>query len=172
VSLGSSTIQFHHSIGSRCACACWEAGFSSQSGDRACVYYRRAAFCCAFFWTKGLMAKVIYKEMIFIYGGKCLSHKAVHNWVEKLPLYWQTFRWWRRIWNGGTDVAETIVKRLLCGGNLPGGKGRPALKADTLPTSVSRLFSKYGSLDVSIPYGPSWSATGITLLFIPYLVYW
>jgi hypothetical protein len=26
----------------------------------------------------------MHKEMFTIYGKKCLSHKAVHNWVEKL----------------------------------------------------------------------------------------
>jgi hypothetical protein len=34
VSLGSSTVQFQDSLGSRRACACLEAGFSSQNGDR------------------------------------------------------------------------------------------------------------------------------------------
>jgi hypothetical protein len=33
VSLGSSTVQLHDSLGSRCACS--EGGFSSQNGDRA-----------------------------------------------------------------------------------------------------------------------------------------
>jgi hypothetical protein len=47
------------------------------------VYCRRAAFCCAFLWTKGLNAKDIHKEMFPVYGGKCLSRKAVHSWVEK-----------------------------------------------------------------------------------------
>jgi hypothetical protein len=28
--------------------------------------------------------------------------------------WWQTFRWWRRGWNGGAEVAETTVKRLIC----------------------------------------------------------
>jgi hypothetical protein len=36
-----------------------------------------------FLWAKGLNAKDINKEMFLVYGGKCLSHKAVHNWVEK-----------------------------------------------------------------------------------------
>jgi hypothetical protein len=39
------------------------------------------------------------------------------------------------------------------------GEGRPSRKADNLTV-------KYGSLDVSQPYGPSWSVTGIVLLFI------
>jgi hypothetical protein len=33
---------------------------------------------------KVLNAKDIHKEMFHINGGKCLSRKAVHNWVEKL----------------------------------------------------------------------------------------
>jgi hypothetical protein len=39
-------------------------------------------FCCALLWAKGPNAKVIHKEMFPIYGGKCLSRKAVHNWVK------------------------------------------------------------------------------------------
>jgi hypothetical protein len=35
VSLGSSTVQLHNSLGSRRACPCSEAGFSGQNGDRA-----------------------------------------------------------------------------------------------------------------------------------------
>jgi hypothetical protein len=38
-----------------------------------------------FLWPKGLNAKDIYKEMFPVYGGKCLSRKAIHNW-------WQKFR--------------------------------------------------------------------------------
>jgi hypothetical protein len=30
-----------------------------------------------------LIAKGIHKEMFPVYCGKCLSPKAVHNWVEK-----------------------------------------------------------------------------------------
>jgi hypothetical protein len=36
-----------------------------------------------FLWAKGLNAKDIHKEMFPLYGGKCLSRKAVHNWFEK-----------------------------------------------------------------------------------------
>jgi hypothetical protein len=36
-----------------------------------------------FLWAKGLSVKNIHKEMFSVYGGKCLSRKAVHNWVEK-----------------------------------------------------------------------------------------
>jgi hypothetical protein len=34
-------------------------------------------------WAKGLNAKDIHKEMFPVCGGKCLSCKAVHNWVKK-----------------------------------------------------------------------------------------
>jgi hypothetical protein len=30
-----------------------------------------------------MQTKDIHKEMFPVYGGKCLSRKAVHNWVEK-----------------------------------------------------------------------------------------
>jgi hypothetical protein len=31
----------------------------------------------------GFDAEDIHKEMFPVYSGKCLSHKAFHNWVEK-----------------------------------------------------------------------------------------
>jgi hypothetical protein len=34
-------------------------------------------------WAKGLNAQNIHKEMFPVYGGKCLSRKAVHNCVQK-----------------------------------------------------------------------------------------
>jgi hypothetical protein len=37
-----------------------------------------------FLWAKGFNAKNIHTEMFPLYGGKCLSRKVVHNWVEKL----------------------------------------------------------------------------------------
>jgi hypothetical protein len=39
---------------------------------------------CIFLWAKGLNAKDIHKEMFSVCGGKCLSRKAVHNWIEKV----------------------------------------------------------------------------------------
>jgi hypothetical protein len=36
-----------------------------------------------FLLTKGLNEKYIHKETFPVYGGKCLSRKAVHIWVEK-----------------------------------------------------------------------------------------
>jgi hypothetical protein len=40
-----------------------------------------------FLWAKGLNAKDIHKEMFPVYGGKCLSRKALHNCVEKRDRY-------------------------------------------------------------------------------------
>jgi hypothetical protein len=36
----------------------------------------------SFLWAKGHNAKDIHKETFHVYGGKCLSRKTVHNWVE------------------------------------------------------------------------------------------
>ena len=36
-----------------------------------------------FLWAKGRPSKDIHKEMLSVYGERCLSHKAVRNWVEK-----------------------------------------------------------------------------------------
>jgi hypothetical protein len=72
VSLGSSTVQLHDSLGSRRACSCSEVGFSSQNDDRAWMYYRRAALCWAFLWTKGLNARLYVKKCyLFTVGSVC-----------------------------------------------------------------------------------------------------
>jgi hypothetical protein len=39
-----------------------------------------------FLWAKGHNAKYIHKEMFSVYGGKCLSRKANHNWVTNVSL--------------------------------------------------------------------------------------
>jgi hypothetical protein len=41
--------------------------------------------------------------------------------VKQFTTGWQTFLW-RRCWNGGAEVAETTVKRLLCCGFRRTGK--------------------------------------------------
>jgi hypothetical protein len=40
-------------------------------------------FVLRLLWAKGLDAADIHKKMCLAYGGKCLSRKAIHNWVEK-----------------------------------------------------------------------------------------
>jgi hypothetical protein len=43
-------------------------------------------------WAKELNAKDIHKEMFLLYGGKCLSHKAVHKWVASVSLMIKTLK--------------------------------------------------------------------------------
>jgi hypothetical protein len=52
--------------------------------------------------------------------------------------------------------------------NLPGGKWRPARKADNLTATCEPIvWRKCGSFDNSQSYGPSWPVAGIPL---PYYV--
>jgi hypothetical protein len=43
-------------------------------------------FVGRFLRPKGLSAKDIHKEMYHVYGEKCLSRKAVHNWLANVSL--------------------------------------------------------------------------------------
>jgi hypothetical protein len=66
-----------------------------------------------FLWAKALNEKNIHKEMFPVYGGKCLSRKAVHNCVKKFS------RGRSKIADDTltvADVVETAAKRLLCCG--------------------------------------------------------
>jgi hypothetical protein len=56
--------------------------------------------------AKELNAKDIHKEMFPVYGGKCLSHKAVHNWVTKVSL--MTKRLKRRCGSGRDNSQKDI----------------------------------------------------------------
>jgi negative regulator of sigma E activity len=64
---------------------------------------------CMFLWAKSFSAKDIYK-MFYVCGGKCLSRKAVHNWVEKFSEGRSKVRDDAR---PRAEVAETTVRRLL-----------------------------------------------------------
>jgi hypothetical protein len=68
-----------------------------------------------FLWAKVLTAKDIHKEMFPVYGGKCLSREAVHNWVAKFSLMTKKLKW-------RCEVAETTVKRLVWRGFRRTGK--------------------------------------------------
>jgi hypothetical protein len=52
-----------------------------------------------------------------------------------------------------------------------GVKGGRRVRLTDLALSVSQLFRKSGSLDLSQPYGHPWPVTGITLLFFTF-IYW
>jgi hypothetical protein len=139
VSRSSSTIQLHHSLGSRCAGASSKVDFNRQIGDRVWGVYI-VLLCVFFLWAKELNGKDSHKETFPVYGGKRLSRKAVHSWVEKLPPWWQTFRWWRRGWNGGVKVAETTVKRHVCCWFRCTGKAMGKVVEDM---SRNKVFSRF-----------------------------
>jgi hypothetical protein len=63
-----------------------------------------------FLWAKGHSAKDIHKEMFPVYGGKCLSRKALYYWVEKFSQGRSKLADDAR---SGAEVDETTVKRLL-----------------------------------------------------------
>jgi transposase len=60
-----------------------------------------------FLWAKELSTKDIHKEMFPVYGGKCLSRKVVHNWVEKFSEGRSKVTDDAR---PGAEVAETTVR--------------------------------------------------------------
>jgi hypothetical protein len=116
VSLGSSTVQLHDSLGSRRSYACSEAGFNSQNGNRAWgVYYEQQRSVVRFYGQKDSMQRIfIKKRFLYTVGSVCR--------VKWFTAGWQMFRWWRRGWNGGPEVGETTIKRFLCCGFRRTGK--------------------------------------------------
>jgi hypothetical protein len=44
-------------------------------------------------WVKGLNATDIHKDMFPVYSVKCLSRKAVHNWVANVSLMTKRLKW-------------------------------------------------------------------------------
>jgi hypothetical protein len=118
VSLCSSINLLHNSLGSRRACACWQAGsvvqiatvFAKHTTEEQSYLVCVCVCVCVFFFAdKITQCKDLHKEMFPVYGWNWLSSKAVQPW-------WETFRLRRRGWNRGEEVTETTVKRLLwCG---------------------------------------------------------
>jgi hypothetical protein len=64
------------------------------------------------------------------------------------------------LWPWGSTRSLTEMRTR----NLPGGKGRPARRADNLTAICDPFSIKCGSLDVSEPYGPSRPATRIVYI--------
>jgi hypothetical protein len=60
---------------------------------------------------KDSIAKNIHKEMFSVYDEKCLSRKAVHDWVEKFSQGRSKVADDARTC---VEVAETTVKGFLC----------------------------------------------------------
>jgi hypothetical protein len=116
ISLGSSTGQLHDSPGIRRACACSEAGFSSEMATvLRNVLPKSDVLLCIFCGQKDSMQRMLIKKcFLFTVGSVCR--------VKRFITGWQMFRWWRKAWNGGAEAAETAVKRLLCCGFRPTGK--------------------------------------------------
>jgi hypothetical protein len=67
---------------------------------------------------------------------------------------------------GSTQPLTEISTR-----NLPGGKGRPARKADNLTVICESDCLENMDLDVSQIYGPPQSVTGIALSFLIFYAY-
>jgi hypothetical protein len=66
-----------------------------------------------FLWAKGLSAEDIHTETFPVYGGKCVPHKAVQNWVKK--FFEGCLKVADDAWPG-VEVAEVTVKRSPCCG--------------------------------------------------------
>jgi hypothetical protein len=76
------------------------------------VLPKSISLLCLFCGQK--LNKKINKEIFHVYSGRCVSHKAVQNWIKKFSERW--------VWNRGGEVAEIIFKRPVCCGFLPNGK--------------------------------------------------
>jgi hypothetical protein len=73
VSLGSSTVQVHDSLGSRRACACSEASFCSQMATvlEQCTTEERSSVV-RFLLAEGLNARIFIKKcFLFTVGSVC-----------------------------------------------------------------------------------------------------
>jgi hypothetical protein len=75
-----------------------------------------------FVWAEWLNAKDIHKEIFPAYVGKCLSRKAVQNWIEEFSQRRSKFADDARPSRPVAQVAHIIVEILLCCGFRRTGK--------------------------------------------------
>jgi hypothetical protein len=80
VSLGSSTVQFHESLGSRRACVC-STGFSSQNGDvfEECTTEEQSSIVL-FYDQKDSMQRIFTKKCFFYTVRRVFRVKRLINW--------------------------------------------------------------------------------------------
>jgi hypothetical protein len=52
----------------------------------------KSKILACFLWAKGLNAKDIHQEMFPVHDEKCLSRKAVYNWVANVSLMMNTLK--------------------------------------------------------------------------------
>jgi hypothetical protein len=70
---------------------------------------------CVFCGQKDSVQRMFIKKcFLFTVGSVCR--------VKRFITGQQTIRWWRTGWNGGAEVAETTIQRLLCCGFRRTGK--------------------------------------------------
>jgi hypothetical protein len=94
----------------------------------------------------------IFIKIFPVYGGKCLSHKAVHNWVNKFSQGRSKVVDVTRPGHPVAQVAKTTVKRLLCCGFQRTSKAigqvyqcwwRICRETNVLPVSKITCFKLY-----------------------------
>jgi hypothetical protein len=112
ISLGSSTLQLHDSLGSRRAWACSEASFSSQNGDSVT---KEQCSVVPFCGQENSVQRIFIKKCFLFTVGS----KSVRGWVEKFSKGRSKVADDAR---QDAEVAETTVKRLLCCGFQCTGK--------------------------------------------------
>jgi hypothetical protein len=76
-----------------------------------CNTEEQCSAVCGFYGQKSTMQRILIKNFFLFYGGKCLSHKAVHNWMEKF------LQGPSKVTDDArprAEVAETTITILLC----------------------------------------------------------